>query len=178
MKPEHYLTLWKYYEFVERRYAKTEQYVAHREINENTISIEFAQQIMIICSEVEVVFKALCKALGNEHAGSIGDYKECILENYPQIPQLEVKAPTISCTPWEDWKQKNKRLGWWGVYALLKHDRQANFMKANWITTHQAMAGYYSILMVLRNHLDDLTNVQKDYLRFDCKSSYFYGIRL
>ena len=54
---------WQYFLHLESDFHATTQYIACTETNDATCSIEFAKQIVCICTECEAVLKKICKTI-------------------------------------------------------------------------------------------------------------------
>ena len=51
---------WQYYRSLEKRFLKTEEFVAFDKVNGKAYSFEFLTLLQTICSEIDVVAKAIC----------------------------------------------------------------------------------------------------------------------
>ena len=51
---------WQYYRSLEKRFLKTEEFVAFDKVNSKSYSFEYLTLLQTICSEIDVVAKAVC----------------------------------------------------------------------------------------------------------------------
>ncbi|CAK7060614.1 MAG: hypothetical protein EUB_03477 [Eubacterium sp.] len=76
---------WSYYLIYEEEFLETTRYVSLDESNYATHSIEFGRLLVSICSEIDNVFKVLCKELDFKKRQHIGKYAENLLPKYPEM---------------------------------------------------------------------------------------------
>lgn len=123
------------------------------EQNEAVYSIELARLLMTACAEVDVVARALCKAISPaENASNITAYQAVLLRALPVLPQAKVHMARfgMSFTPWLNWAEP-KPPYWWTSYNKVKHHRAENFQKANLKNVLNAVAGLVLLLLLLHS---------------------------
>lgn len=126
---------WKYYKMLESRFLESLNFVELDYENYNVYSIEFANQLNSIGSELDLFFKVASK-FGLDERKDISDYYKKINEYYPDIKNQEiiiVDKKNMKIKPFEFWS-KNKpsqSLKWWEAYNNVKHGRVLNKKEAN-----------------------------------------------
>lgn len=167
--------IWNYFLSLERDLDNTSQYIEPIG-QEDVHSFEFAKILILSCTEIESVFKLLCKAItGKENSGNIGDYKEIILKTYPKIVEATVNISRLSYSlkPFETWG--SERLSWWSAYQNVKHNRGVSFHEATYRNAANALSALYILIM----YLGQTTGLE--YKRFRSNyicSQYIYGYLL
>lgn len=126
---------WKYYKMLESRVIESLKFVELDQENFNTYSIEFANQLTSIGSELDVFFKIASK-FGLEENKNIVDYYKKINELYPGIKNQQVSfldKRDIKIKPFEHWNESypGQSLDWWKAYNNVKHGRVLNMRDAN-----------------------------------------------
>lgn len=159
--------IWNYYLSLESDLANTSRYIEPL-CQENVHSFEFAKLLILACTEIESVFKAICSNIEeSQTAGNIGQYKEAILGKYPKITEVVVSVARIgrSIKPFEEWS--GGRLSWWDAYQNVKHSRENSFELASYINATYAIAALYISIFYLAaiNNLEFIDN----------KSQYIYS---
>lgn len=165
-------TFWDYYLVLEQDFLSTERYVSFdlgdnylydrhkitRFRNSRCFSTEFAKQYQAICSEIDVILKAICKELKVEvQEKNICEYTKAILSDsfWKSIISQEVEFKNIKLQPFMKWSVKtiNKKetvcLKWWTLYNEVKHNRAAKYQEANLKNVLNSLAGLY----ILENYL-------------------------
>ena len=140
---------WNYYLSIERDLANTSQYVEPHG-QENVYSLEFAKLLILACTEVESMFKVLCKEIiGDSVSANMSSYKETILGKYPRIVEATVSVSRLgaSIKPFASWN--TGKLAWWGAYQQVKHDRGSCFEQATYRNAVEAVAALYILLLYL-----------------------------
>lgn len=143
---------WHYFLKLESDFCATLPYVECSKANEAACSIEFAQQLVCICTECEALLKKICKATDPKNpAANMGHYKRSILKAFPEIHKAPVHLDRYHRTihPFAEWNNSGGRLDWWNAYQDIKYHRDANFAKANLGNTLEAL----SALLVLELYL-------------------------
>ncbi|VGO11657.1 hypothetical protein PDESU_00202 [Pontiella desulfatans] len=143
---------WIYFLKLESDFHAATQYVACTETNDATCSIEFAKQIVCICTECEGILKKLCKMIDPKNqAVNMGHYKRTILSQFPEIHKAPVDLDRFHRTehPFAEWASSGGRLDWWNAYQDVKHHRDSNLEKANLKNTLDALCA----LLVLNLYL-------------------------
>lgn len=147
--------MWNYYLMLEKDFENTSRYVEPFG-QENVYSFEFAKLLILACTEVESVFKAICHEINSESvAENIIAYKGIILEKYPKITEAKVKIKYLnrSIFPFAEWKEKSDLASpsWWKAYQHVKHNRGGNFSKATYLNAVSALAALYILIFYLAN---------------------------
>ena len=119
--------MWNYFLMLESDLDNTSRYIEPSK-QESVYSFEFAKLLILACTEVESVFKAICFEIEKKQvAGEIGTYKATILGKYPKIVNsvVNIKRLGRSIKPFEEWSSGS--LSWWGAYQTVKHNRGSHF---------------------------------------------------
>lgn len=164
--------IWNYYLSLEADIANTSQYIEPKG-QEDVYSFEFAKLLILSCTEVESVLKAICRAItGEQPGGDIGIYKKIVLENYPRITEASVVVTRLgtNLTPFSEWK--TGKLSWWDAYQHVKHNRGAFFEQATYRHAVTSISALYILIFYLAK-IEDLTF--RDYDSKYIDSNYCYG---
>lgn len=147
MTSEQLNNIWNYYLSLEQNLAETARYVEPNG-QEDVFSFEFAKILILSCTEIESVFKLLCREF-KEEKGDISGYKEIILENYPTIVKARVTVRRLGrdIVPFSEWGFS--RLQWWDAYTAIKHDRDRSFGNATYINAVMALGALYVLIFFL-----------------------------
>lgn len=140
---------WNYYLIIERDLANTSQYVEPR-YQQTVYSLEFAKILVLACTEIESLFKIMCKEItGTSVAADIGCYKGTILKKYPRIVETTVSVGRLNeiIKPFEAWN--SGKLTWWDAYQVVKHDRGNCFSQATYRNAVEAVSALYILLLYL-----------------------------
>ena len=139
--------VWPFYLTLERDFINTLNYVTFSTDNFATFSVEFERQILSIGSEIDIVWKLLCKELQPDvRVNNIREYFEILsgLDGFLST-QVSYEIQNYMISPFENWTNES-RPGWWTSYNKLKHDRttDGNFKLGNLGNTFGALAGLYA----------------------------------
>jgi hypothetical protein len=118
--------------------------------NETVYSIELARLLMTAAAEVDVVAKALCKAIDRErNASSINVYQSVLLQAVPMLPQAQVEMPRFGMLfqPWSNWAEPTTPPDWWQGNNKVKHHRAEHFRQANLKNVLNAIAALLVLLL-------------------------------
>lgn len=159
---------WNYFRSLSDDMAQTARYVEPIG-QENVYSIEFAKIIILSCTELESVFKALCLGIDGSKCGNIGQYKEKILGRFPLIVEAVVEIPRsgTQLKPFEGWG--SGPLSWWDAYTDVKHTRGKLFNQASYQNAVYALSAlyisilYYSEFANVKLHTVDGGYLTSDY---------------
>ena len=88
---EQFISAWNYCLSLESDLSNTSRYIEPAG-QENVHSFEFAKLIILSCTEVESLMKIICFELTEEEKGNIGEYKEVILKELPNIISAKVSV--------------------------------------------------------------------------------------
>ena len=141
----------KYFLAIEDELINCSKYVEFNSNNYSTYSIEFAKLIMTSSSEIDSVFKELCKAISpTSNPKNITEYYPIIIGKYPKFTEIEIEVfkYNISFKPWENWND-TVRPSWWRGYNEIKHERELNFEKANLENTLYSIGALFALLLYL-----------------------------
>ena len=109
--------MWNYFLMLETDLDNTSRYIEPSG-QENVYSFEFAKLLILACTEVESVFKAICSEIeGEKSHGDIGTYKGIILKKYPNIVNSTVTIRRLgrNIEPFKGWDSGS--LSWWSAYS-------------------------------------------------------------
>ncbi len=155
MKKTELNSFWNYYLSIENDLSDTSQFIEPNG-QENVYSFEFAKLLILACTEVEAVFKAICFEIKGEHVqGRMCEYKETILTAYPRIVEAEVAVDRLGRTikPFDGWDKETPC--WWKAYQRVKHNRKSYFTEATYMNATMAI----SVLYILIFYLSKITNI-------------------
>lgn len=109
---------------------------------------------MTAAAEVDVVAKALCKAIDKKRdASSINVYRSVLLKALPMLPDAVVEMPRFGITfkPWSNWSEAANPPDWWQGNNKVKHHRAEHFRQANLKNVLNAIAGLLILLLLLHS---------------------------
>lgn len=141
--------IWNYFLALEKDLDNTSRYIEPSG-QENVFSFEFAKLLILACTEVESVFKAICFEIeGKQVSGNIGAYKHTVLSKYPKIVEARVHINRLGydIEPFEGWDKGP--LDWWDAYQLVKHSRRNYFKEATYINATKALSALYILIFYL-----------------------------
>ena len=125
---------WQYFLQLESDFYAIAHYMVSTEANDSACSIEFAKQIICICTECEAVLKKICKTIDpKNNAVNMGHYKRTLLSRFPEIHKAPVHLKQLQRTihPFSEWNNSGGRIDWWNAYQDVKYQRDNNFEKAS-----------------------------------------------
>ena len=105
--------MWQYFLTLESDLDDTFRYIDPVG-QENVHSFEFAKILILACTEVESVFKALCcEITAQNSADTIRKYREIILDRFPKITEAKVQIKRLgrAVCPFEGWEKESPK--WW-----------------------------------------------------------------
>lgn len=166
--------IWNYYLSLESDLANTSRYIEPLG-QEDVHSFEFSKLLILACTEIESVFKAICRNIeGSQTAGNMGQYKEAILGKYPKISEAIVSVARLGRTikPFEDWTQG--KLPWWDAYQQVKHNRGNAFGFATYKNATYAMAALYVSIFYLAETVGlRFPNYRSEYITSEYAPQHF-----
>lgn len=165
---------WRYYMILEADFLKTERYLSfdlgdNNLYNENSpnnvgnslaFSTEYVKQYQTICSEIDVIMKAICKEMQKPNKDNMKrDYTPIILGNiyWEKITRQKVAMRSTELQPFINWSEEPNYQppDWWHLYNGVKHDRAVNFRNANLKNVLNALAGLYILNMYLIKYISN-----------------------
>lgn len=149
MRKEEFNGVWNYYLTIENDLTNTSRYIEPLG-QEMVYSFEFAKILILACTEVESVFKAMCREItGTEPEGNMGEYKKIILGKYPKIVNSTVIVNRLgkNIEPFYEWS--TGKLTWWDAYQVIKHSRGEHFEQATYRNAVNSMAALYILIFYL-----------------------------
>lgn len=142
---------WNYYLALERDLSSTFNYVECCTDNYKTYSIEFEKIFLSICAEFDSVVKDF--AVMNSTAKRPCNIKDAFDllngSNSLDFSTLSVRLllnQGHQLRPLSDWSKGGyKKLGWWGSYTEIKHDRSSSYKNANLKNCLDSLASLYLV---------------------------------
>lgn len=174
-------TYWKYYKSLEQRFARTEEFVAFDDVNNKTYSIEYLTLLQTICSEIDVVAKAIASHFNPSFNAKDANIKKWGYEVQKYLTSITTQKVNFNTetelTPWAGWdieerlNKNNKPYiayvegcgspDWWNAYTSVKHarttidDGRVNYQKANQKNVINALAALYVLHRLMMKELDE-----------------------
>ena len=157
MTKEEFLTkIWNYYLMLEKDFMNTFQYVEPSVENNSAYSKEYNKLLLSIGSEIDVVFKELCKKIENKNSSDVENYN---ITNYMNVISNYNNFSNENCTnlvtreiisPFTEWINSKTPL-WWKNYNHLKHDRLSNdnIKLGNYLNVKESLSALYIICRFL-----------------------------
>jgi hypothetical protein len=170
---------WKKYLYLEEKVMDTEKFVTFCRSNRFTFSNVFEELLVVICTEIEAVFKEWLQV----DKGYINEYLTGLL-NLITIEELNktaiVKLSNIELTPFDDLSNlvsnnKNvnndlmgfgtsKHLKWWKAYNNIKHNKLKDREQANLENVLNALAALFILESLRIKNMDNADSNDA----FDC----------
>jgi len=121
------LSIWRYFLAQEEAFLQTLRYVELRTENIGSTSIEFSRQLAVNGAEFENLTKQLSLKVKGVEPGNMGQYKDFLLMEYPNMIDKEVYIDRyrLKEQPFSGWAP-GERLDWWDLYTELKHSRSSS----------------------------------------------------
>lgn len=177
---EHY---WSYYLSIEKMLKDTERYVAISYENKDTYSIEFTKIILLACSEIDSIFKIICKLKGDikeddkkykmkAYAIILEEFDEQKEFTYTIASNTFIEEKVLAVAPFSE-LDKSKLYGglsWWKDYQQLKHNRLQNAIKGNLFNALSSVVAYYILINILKEFLEEADG--KEYVKEHNISEY------
>ena len=135
---------WRYFLSLEREFVESLRYVELTSRQEEVFSFEFARLLLLLCSELDVVFKVACDhAAPASGADCIGRYFEC-LDNKYDLRSEEVRVDRYSqrVVPFQGWTAQVPP-PWWTAGNKVKHRRHEHFEQATLGNALKAVSGLF-----------------------------------
>lgn len=142
------LVHWNYFLALENDVDILSRYIEFDSKNFSVFSIELAHLLLASCSEVDVIFKALCKLLSPaKKPKRIDQYRSIIKPGIDDFENETVKIARfgLELKPWANWESVGSPL-WWKSYNNVKHERNHYFKDANLENVLNAMSGLLVVI--------------------------------
>lgn len=141
-----------YFSCLEDDLLQLSRWIEFSSDNERVYSIELARLLMTAAAEVDVVAKALCKAIDRDRsASSINVYQSVLTQSVPMLPDAKVEMPRFGMIfqPWSNWAEPTNPPDWWQGNNKVKHHRAEHFRQANLKNVLNAVAALLVLLLLL-----------------------------
>jgi hypothetical protein len=137
---------WEYYITLEGDLLECRRYVEFHSGNMNTYSIEFVRLLLSICSEIDVLAKAVCQQINPKTTPqNITDYRNVIEPALSlSIFKIEDLQTQTTVLPFNEWAKQDSP-SWWKDYNAVKHDRRNNYQKATLNNSIYSLAGLFTL---------------------------------
>ncbi|MCH5172025.1 MAG: hypothetical protein J1F31_04305 [Erysipelotrichales bacterium] len=144
------LNQWSYYIQLEKMFLETESYVSIHKNNYKCYSTKYTELLFLICGEIEMISKIICKNIDNNFKfsdlTSIEEWFKIIETNEEiadGIINFKVKAQLydFEYVPWLNVRKETP--SWWTAHNKLKHNRINNVVEATLENTFNALAGLF-----------------------------------
>ena len=156
------LNHWRYFLSLEKEFCDSLRYVEYVESQQAVFSFEFARLLILVCSELDVVFKVACDSIdGSNGADSIGEYYGCVSSKY-EISSEIVKLNRFSeiVRPFADWT-KDAPPYWWTAQNKVKHKRHEQFHQATLHNTMCSISGLFIANLIVLNEYSLIRSVHE-----------------
>ena len=173
-------TYWKYYKSLEQRLIRTEEFVAFDDVNNKAYSIEYLTLLQTICSEIDVVGKAIASHFNPEFDTENCSIKKWGFEVQKHLTTITTQTVSFkkekSLIPWTDFaiEERLNKNGkpyiayadgcsspeFWKAYTAVKHARTSiddgrfNYHRANQRNVIDALAALYVMHRLMMKELD------------------------
>ena len=158
------LAYWDYYRSIEEDLITTTRFVEFCKENYPSYSIEFGRIIMAAGSELDMLFKVLCKKINpSSKADNINQYFTEVTAKFPTISSIKryVRGYDLILQPFSAWTSENGPNWWSKGFNKIKHERNIYFDFANLENALNIVAGlmivlfhYYSLEYAATGHFD------------------------
>ncbi len=183
IKKEYVKLYWKYYLALENRFMRTEEFVSIEEDNYKTYSFEYLSLLQTICSEIDVVAKAICLQFNPSFSIKNATIKSWGYELQKYFKDITIQRISLrrerEITPWEKWtlEERISQRGnpyfsyvsgcdspeWWKAYEKVKHTRttidvvagRVNYQKANLKNVLYALGALYVLHRLMMMQIDE-----------------------
>lgn len=173
---------WSYYLSIEKMMKNTSQYVTPCEQNKNTYSDEFMKIILLSCSEIDSILKAICKennVLMKDKQYNMSVYAQTLLKQkdikeWAFSPECSTssRGKGILCFPFKELDATKPYAGltWWEDYQKLKHNRLDNAELGNLENAVYAITAHFVLLRIMTDLLSE--NMGRSYVQEKYWSEY------
>ena len=172
------LNHWRYFLSLEKEVVATLRYVEFDSSQSEVYSFEFARLLILVCSELDVVFKVICDSVNvDEGADSVGKYQRCIAAKYKvEAEQVRIDRFSLVLTPFDLWSS-SRPPPWWTAQNKVKHHRHECFNQATFGNVLNATAGLFVANLILLNEFGLLGQVNERPSLLDREHSPGYVLR-
>lgn len=156
------LNHWRYFLSLEKEFCDTLRYVEYVESQKDVYSFEFARLLILVCSELDVVFKVACDSIDVSNcADSIGNYHGCVSSRYDICSEI-VKLDRFSeiVKPFDGWTT-NEPPVWWTAQNKVKHERHQQFHQATLYNTMCAISGLFVANLIVLYELSLIDSIHE-----------------
>jgi len=143
---------WNYLLALEHDLERLSRYVEFDSKNFECFSLEIPRVLLASAAEADVVCKQVCRKVDSKSsADNINEYRREITASFPAIPEFEVLIPRfgLALRPWDEWSKSNGVPFWWTAYNKIKHERDAEYQRANLKNALNAVAGLFIMVLYL-----------------------------
>ena len=135
---------WRYFLALEREYVDAIRYVEPTAAQQSVYSFEFARLLLLLCSELDVVFKVACDKIDPVGgADSIGKYFTCLDAKYNLASEVvRIDRYSTKVVPFENWSVLSPPV-WWTAGNKVKHRRHEHFELATLGNALHALCGLF-----------------------------------
>lgn len=146
---------WDYYRTIEDDLIVASRYVEFAKEHYDCYSNEFARLLMTAGSEVDMVFKVLCKEINpDSEARTINTYYPVVTGKKGRFPDLTkekryVRGFNLELQPFAYWTGCHAPHWWSHGFIEIKHERNISFESANLKNTLDAVAALQIVLFYL-----------------------------
>ena len=140
---------WDYYRTIEDDLITASRYIEFTSANYQCYSVEFARILMAAGSELDMLFKQLCKKIDpTSSADNINAYCKEVTGKFPSIvtSQRYIRRFELLLKPFDSWTPSNPPTWWTNGYNKIKHERNRYFHFATLENTLMAAAGLMIVL--------------------------------
>lgn len=164
-----YQLYWKHYLDLENEVFELDKYCYITNDNDNTYSRKYLELILSICSEIDIVLKAICKIKDNSFDpknSGIDEYREIINNSFGSFKNeilCVTKTEYADVTPFKQFSTQYSP-SWWVDYNQIKHhrDENNNFKKAKLGNVIRSLCALHLSLQYLAvSHFVDFDNIQE-----------------
>jgi hypothetical protein len=156
------LNHWRYFLSLEKEFCETLRYVEFDDNQQKVYSFEYARLLILICSELDVVFKIISEKFDNDaKVEKISQYYEILSKKYDLNSEpVYIDRFSKEIKPFLEWR-KNKPPTWWTAHNKIKHERHKSFEKASLINTLSAICGLYLANFITLSEFNLVKNVNE-----------------
>jgi len=153
---------WTHYLFLEKELQEISDYVAINVSNEKTFSFKIMQLYLIVCTDIDSIFKYIQSNLGitkpkNGRDFTITDHIKMLNEHFPLIKDITVElkfsGQVLEFIPFKYLfiriiDENYEVSTWWNDYTSVKHHRLDSFDKASLNNLLNSLAALHILNLV------------------------------